>query len=275
MNKHKKNISIAIPTYNSSAYLNLLIKQLGKSGVVNEIVISDDGSLSSEIKNIKVIISKNKNYFPKINFKILENTKRSGPFINKYLCIENCNNDLVYQIDSDNLPMLNFDKFVKNTLIPNFEKENIYYPSKIFQFRKYNYLSIPASYLFQGTKYKVILKNKSYEFTKDIIQNSIKHGTQITDDKNRRWLLNIGNYFVDKNIFIDSMKEGLNFTKEQLFAADQFLVSYLWLKYNKSIKVMKNHYHFHRKRTDSISFEEKDRTGKNFEIVENMILDLV
>ena len=33
MNKHK-NISIAIPTYNSSAYLNLLIKQLGKSGVV-------------------------------------------------------------------------------------------------------------------------------------------------------------------------------------------------------------------------------------------------
>ena len=76
MNKHKKNISIAIPTYNSSAYLNLLIKQLGKSSVVNEIVISDDGSLSSEIKNIKVIISKNKNYFPKINFKILENTKK-------------------------------------------------------------------------------------------------------------------------------------------------------------------------------------------------------
>ena len=275
MNIHKKNISIAIPTYNSSAYLNLLIKQLGKSSVINEIVISDDGSESSEIKNIKIIISKSKNYFPNIKFKFLENTKRSGPFINKYLCIENCNNDIVYQIDSDNLPMLNFDKFVKNNLIPNFEKENIYYPSKIFQFRNYNYLSIPASYFFQGTKYKVILKNKSYEFTREIIQNSIKHGTQITDDKNRRWLLNIGNYFVDKNIFIDSMKEGFNFTKEQLFAADQFLVSYLWLKNNNSIKVMKNHYHFHRKRTDSISFEEKDRTGKNFEIVENMILDLV
>ena len=56
--------------------------------------------------------------------------------------------------------------------------------------------------LFQGTKYKVILKNKSYGFTKEIIQNSIKHGTQITDDKNRRWLLNIGNYFVDKNILL-------------------------------------------------------------------------
>ena len=275
MNKHKKNISIAIPTYNSSAYLNLLIKQLGKSSVINEIVISDDGSESSEIKNIKIIISNNKNYFPKINFKILENTKRSGPFINKYLCIENCNNDIVYQIDSDNLPMLNFDNFVINNLIPNFEKENIYYPSKIYQFRKYNYLSIPASYLFQGTKYKVTLKNKSYEFTKEIIQSSIKHGVQITDDKNRRWLLNIGNYFVDKNIFIDSMKEGFNFTKEQLFAADQFLVSYLWLKNNNNIKVMKNHYHFHRKRNDSISFEEKDRTGKNFEIVESMILDLV
>ena len=67
------------------------------------------------------------------------------------------------------------------------------------------------------------------------------------------------------------MKEGFNFTKEQLFAADQFLVSYLWLKNNNSIKVMKNHYHFHRKRNDSISFEEKDRTGKNFEIVESMI----
>ena len=275
MNKQKKNISIAIPTYNSSIYLNFLIKQFGKSSVVNEIVISDDGSKNTELKNIKAIVSKNKYYFPNINFKIIENIKRSGPFVNKYLCIENCNNELVYQIDSDNLPMLNFDKFVKYDLLPNFEKDNIYYPSKIFQFREYNYLSIPASYLFKGTKYKVVLKNKTFEFTKEIIQNSIEYGTKITNNKNRRWLLNIGNYFVDRNIFIDSMKEGFNFTKEQLFAADQFLVSYLWLKNNNSIKVTKNHYHFHRKRNDSISFEEKERTSKNFEIVENMILEII
>ena len=119
-------------------------------------------------------------------------------------------------------------------------------------------MSIPASYLFQGTKYKVILKNKSYEFTKDIIQNSIKHGTQITDDKNRRWLLNIETILLTKH-FIDSMKEGLNFTKEQLFAADQFLVSYLWLKNNKSIKVMKNHTTFTEK--ELIVFPLKKKTG--------------
>ena len=66
----------------------------------------------------------------------------------------------------------------------------------------------------------------------------------------------------------------LNFTKEQLFAADQFLVSYLWLKNNKSIKVMKTITTFTEK--ELIVFPLKKKTGlENFEIVENMILDLV
>ena len=70
------------------------------------------------------------------------------------------------------------------------------------------------------------------------------------------------------------MKEGLSYSEEYLFAADQFLITYLWLKNNKNIEVKKKHYHFHRKRKDSISSQEKDRTSKAFDYIENKILEL-
>tara|TARA_X000000368_G_scaffold409605_1_gene391834 strand:- start:31749 stop:32576 length:828 start_codon:yes stop_codon:yes gene_type:complete len=267
-------ISIAIPTYNSSKYIDHLLKEVLKKNIVNEVILSDDNSDDYEKAVYRENIEKYKKKYPNKNLIFIDNERRRGPFVNKYTAINNCNNDIVYQIDSDNIPMLGLDKYIKNDLLPSFNVENIYFPSKIYQFQKNEKLSIPLSKFFTGTKYRVTLKSHNFEFKKELIKNSILNSEKITDQKNRRWLLNIGNFIVNKENFLDAMKEGLSYSEEYLFAADQFLITYLWLKNNKNIEVKKKHYHFHRKRKDSISSQEKDRTSKAFDYIENKILEL-
>ena len=274
MNISKENISVAIPTYNSSKYLDQLLNKILTKDIINEVIISDDNSKKIDQSTSKEIVYIYKKKYPKKNLELIKNKKRGGPFINKFIAINNCNNKFVYQIDSDNLPMINLGNYIKKELFPTFKEENIYYPSKIYQFRNNEMLSIPLSKFLTGTKYRVILKKNDFEFNKKLIKNSIYNNKQITYQKNRRWLINIGNFIVEKDNFLEAMKEGFSYPEEYLFAADQFLISYLWLKNKKNIEVRKKHYHFHRKRSDSISFEEKDRTGEAFNFVENKTLDL-
>ena len=274
MNNQSEYISIAIPTYNSSKYIDNLLKRISTVGSVNEIVISDDQSNEQEKVLYKKSIDKFNKKYPNKNLIYISNEKRVGPFVNKYNAIRNCNNKIIYQIDSDNLPMIKLDNFIRKELIPSFEEKNIYYPSKIFQFRRNEKLSIIKSNLVKGTKHRVIIKDRDFEFNKELIKNSILNDQKITTEKNRRWLFNIGNFIVNRENFLNAMKEGLSYSEKYLFAGDQFLITYLWLKNNNNIEVKKKHYHFHRKRDDSVSFEEKDRTSEAFNHLEKKILQL-
>ena len=170
--------------------------------------------------------------------------------------------------------MIKLDDYIKKDLFPSFKEKNIYYPSKIFQFRKFEKLSIVQSRVLKGTKYKVVIKDRNFEFNKELIKNSIINSEKITTEKNRRWLFNIGNFIVDRENFLNAMQEGLSYPEKYLYAGDQFLITYLWLKNKNNIEVKKKHYHFHRKRSDSVSFEERDRTSEAFDYLEKKILEL-
>ena len=52
-----KNISVAIPTYNSSKYLAEALNSLLKFKCVDEVVIQDDGSGNKEKEAIKNIVN--------------------------------------------------------------------------------------------------------------------------------------------------------------------------------------------------------------------------
>lgn len=267
-----EHISVAIPTYKSSKYLNRLLEKIEKINLVNEIIISNDFSDKSEEKNLEVITNKFVKRNPDKNLVFLKNKNRLGPFVNKYKAISQCRNEIVYQIDSDNLPMIKFDNFFNENLYKEFNKENIYYPSKIYQFRTYEKFCMLGSKF--SNKYKVTLSKEHNIFSKETIQEYIKNNEKIDSNKSIRWLLNIGNFIVYKNNFLDSMQEGLSYDEKYLFAADQFLITYLWLKNRNSIELHDKHYHFHRKRNDSISFSEKERTSESFEYIERKILNL-
>lgn len=268
-----EKISVAIPTYRSSKYLGKLLKKLESFSSINEIIISNDFSNQSEEINIQNITNTFKKRNHKKNIVFIKNRKRVGPFVNKYNAINKCSNKIVYQIDSDNLPMINLDWFIEQNLIRTFDNYNIYYPSKIFQFQKYEKLSILGSKF--SNKYRVDLSDNRSIFTKEIIKDYIKNDKKLKNQKSIRWLLNVGNFIVHKNNFLESMSEGLDYEEKYLFAADQFMITYLWLKNKNAIELRKNHYHFHRKRSDSVSFSEKDRTDESFKVFENKIIELI
>ena len=277
MNKkisEKLNISIAIPTYNSSDYLEQLLISSLKNEIVTEVVISDDASSEQEIETYLKTLDKFQKKYPHKRLKFINNLERKGPFLNKYNAIENCSNDIVYQIDSDNVPMRNLDKFFKFDLLELFNENSLYLPAKIYQFYQRPYTSIPLSKVHNGTKYRVIFQDTDSKFDKNLIKKSILEEVMITKQKNFRWLINIGNFIVYKPNFLSIMKEGFSFPERLLFAADQFLISYLWLKNNNYIEIRKQHYHFHRKRQDSISFLEKNNTEESFKVIEQKILEL-
>ena len=125
-------ISVAIPTYNSSKYLNDCLKRFLDLNIVNEIIIQDDNSSEKEISNIKDIL-KNINS-KKVSLHI--NSENKGAFFNKIEAISNCNNKWVYQIDSDNIPSIKINNDISYVLKTN-DPNNLYYPSTLYQF--YNY----------------------------------------------------------------------------------------------------------------------------------------
>ncbi len=239
---------------------------------VNEIIIGNDFTNFEEENLLQSIVSDFSKKNPETNIVFLNNKKRLGPFLNKYNTIKHCSNEIVYQIDSDNLPMKNFDSFVTKDILKKFNKENIYYPSKIYHFRNSSKFSLIGSKFRNNSK--VIFSKKNTTFSKEQIQDYIKNNKKIDSNKSIRWLINIGNFIVYRNGFLESMEEGLDYDEKYLFAADQFMITFLWLKNKNFIELRKEHYHFHRKRNDSISFTEKERTGQSFNEIEEKIARL-
>ena len=262
-------ISVAIPVFNSSKYLDSLIKRLIKYKSVGEIVIFDDYSDNQDFENTKKIVEKYSK--SKIPIHLYRNNENLGAFKTKYKSIEKCSFDVVYQIDSDNLPMFKFDKFVKENIFTDFNNENIYYPSKIYQFYQFPYLSLITSRV--NKKFRVYIQKVDFKVDKEVLKDALINNKSITHEKNLRWLTNIGNFFVDKNNFLNATKEGLSMEKNDL-AVDAVAITYYWVKNYSYIVQKKNHYHFHRKRDDSISVVTKNITDKNFEQFETKIKSL-
>ena len=115
-----EKISIAIPTYNSSKFIKESIPKIYKTSVINEIIIHDDCSNEDDFEDIQRFISKYKKN-KKINLKIFRNSSNIGGFKNKYLAVEKCENNIVYQMDSDNILSNSFSKFFDSNFLQNFD----------------------------------------------------------------------------------------------------------------------------------------------------------
>lgn len=251
-----QKISLAIPTYFSSRYLTVLLKSVIKSEIINEIIISEDSNQVNEVKKVKSVVQKFKNKNRNIKIEIYENLETSGAFNNKYEAISKCSNDIVYQIDSDNIPAKKIDnKIIK--VVENFNKDIIYYPSSLRQFFK-NY-----QYYFYQNKNTVNLSKESKKIDSSIVSDALINQKKITIDKNIFWILNCGNFIVSKEKYINTMKEYYK-NEEIPLAADALAISYLWLKSGNKILLQEGMHHYHRKRQDSVSLTLRDESEESF-----------
>lgn len=259
-----KKISIAIPTYNSSLYLQKCLKGFRSLQPIGEIVIADDGSTDEELYKINEIVEI-ENTISEVPITLFKNTNNKGAFKNKYEVIEKCNFEIVYQIDSDNIPGNNIFNVI-NKIVNNFNSKYIYYPSRLYQFRKFHRVSL------LNRNKQVRFTSRSIELGIEEVQKSIINNTNLFEDKHIGWVLNCGNFIVNRKNYLTNMKEGL--LTDDLLSSDAVAISYYWLKNGGKIFLDEDHYHFHRKRWDSVSFTEGKNSKISAELFFNKIIDL-
>lgn len=256
-------LSIAIPTYESSQYVEECIKRVMNFKCVDEVVIQDDKSSDQSYRELEQIVN---SYSNKLSIKLFRNEKNVGAFGNKLLNIKNCSNDIVYQIDSDNITDTNLDLIITQIN----DKNIIYLPSKIYQFRKYKNISKLFSVFWK--KYKVTYSDSDFLYDLSVCKKGINEQEKVTVDKNINWVLNSGNFIVDRNIYLEVMEP--IFIDEFRPPMDAVAISYYWLESEKKIKTLKDLKHFHRKRNDSVSFTENNGSYESLQDYRQKILNL-
>ena len=246
-----EKISVAVTTFNSSEYLYSCLLPFLKNNFSDEIVVTDDFSESDDFKNIEKIISKlNKKYENKI--KLFRNEKNLGGFNNKYESVSKCSNKIVYLFDSDNIPYNKTLHYIKNLVKNEFNEKILYTPGSIKLFKK-NRLSSPGRIL------DVInIVDHDLFLDKEIIKTNIPK-SNITN-KGMDFVLNIGNFLFDKNIFLENAKAGLDL---EIAGACSIASSYYWIKNNYKIKFSPNFSHYHRLRSDSYYVQTKEKADMN------------
>ena len=190
------NLSIAIPTFNSSKYLLELLNQVKKINKVNEIVIQDDASDENDYHQIIEIVENFKRS-NNIEIELNRNEFNLGGFKNKYLTVENCKNDIVYQIDSDNIISNSTIKYLNKKNFNKLNKNHLYVPGYIYVFKN-NY---------QFTKLKKSSHTKLTDNKLEINFEDIKENIQknIITPKTIDWVLQIGNWLFNKSSYLEKL----------------------------------------------------------------------
>ena len=224
--------SIAIPTYNSSIHMRDLLKSLFSSSsnfIIDEIIINDDNSEYEDYKNLEILIDKFSPKHPDTKFQLSRNNINLGGFKNKYITVEKCSNDLIYQIDSDNKVKKNFISFIeKSKLSKNF----LYLPSKIHTFSESS-----------KSEKKIKFTRKYGEFTKEQVISFLLKNNKV-NKKDLNWVMNIGNPVFYKDSYLEKLEEGLDSNLN--LSACSYALTYFWLKNGGSLWLDKKHSHSHR-----------------------------
>ncbi len=293
-----KKISVAIPFYNASKFIEDAIRIPLFDERVDEIIINDDCSSEEEFKNLLKIIDDLKNNKPisydiNQNFinanhknfvhinnemtsknvkefvnkiKIYKNTNNVGAFKNKYLAIKNCKNNWVYLLDSDNFLVDNSISAIFN--ISNL-KENICYCPNVLIMERSNQAWRPWddwNHRRFGYEPLFIKELKNLFDLENVYKEKYSSCVGVNG------FLNTGNFFVNKNTYIKSLQPYVEIEKP--IAADVIAFSYFWLKNGNGFQVLKDLYYYHRSRTDSY-WSTNSNTSSNIALFyENQIQQL-
>jgi len=176
-------ISLCIPFYNTSKYFLDCIKYSIDNTFINEIIVNDDFSTEEEYFNLLQIVNQIKTN----KIKVFRNTENVGAFRNKYITVQKSTSDWVYLLDSDNYPFENTYNVIKSLDLSNLKI--IYSPAKLYckSDSQSTYSTISDYNTF---KYDII----GIEESKDAI---------IKRTKWFDWLINTGNYVINKNFYLD------------------------------------------------------------------------
>jgi glycosyltransferase involved in cell wall biosynthesis len=249
-----KKITLTIPTYNSSQYLNDCLKYSIDNEFIGEIVINDDFSSEENYYSLLSIVEK----LDTNKIKVYRNQCNLGAFRNKYIAVDKSNYEWIYLLDSDNHPFQDTYDILKT--IDQGVANICYSPSKLYC--KHD----------GDVDYSAISDYNNFGY--DLIGIEESKDALIKRKKWFDWFINTGNYFFNRNFYLESLKDPFeNFSQYKLFA-DTAASFYFMLKNNGQFKIIPNLCHNHRLRKDSYWNTCGFESQATVDLYKNMILDL-
>ena len=269
-----KKITVSIPFYNSSKYIEDAIRLPLLDSRVDEILICDDCSTDYEYNNLLNIIGeflngKKLSFDPNYNLisekniqvksnimhmtgvdvseeakkiKIIRNDNNVGGFLNKYNVVKESKNEWVYLLDSDNFLI---DSSITSLYTFNWDPKVCYCPSVLIMERKDIWRQWD-DWNHRRFGYDLIDLQKIKELF--LIEEQLKEmyncGLGIDG------FLNTGNFFVNRDYYVGCFKNIIN-ENLQPDAADVIAFSYYWLSFGNYFKIIPELYYYHRLREDS------------------------
>lgn len=218
-----KKISLCIPNYTRTNYIIESFNNIINDDRIDEIVINDDCSPNFE----EALILLNNLKSDKI--KIFRNEQNLGPLFNKLETIKKATNEFCILLDSDNviskeyLDIVFSQEWLRNKIIcPEFlmhHDENIWNQKDVF------------------ISYSDFINAKiDFEYVKSCILNG----------RNIETLLNTGNFFVNKEMYVNSFNN--NTFDRSVDVCDVCFFSYLFLLFDKEnyLEIVKDLKYIHR-----------------------------
>jgi glycosyltransferase involved in cell wall biosynthesis len=211
-------ISLAIPTYNRSDFTiqSFEYNYILNNPNISEIVILDDYSDKQEYISLHNTI----NNITSKKIKLFRNNSNLGPFRNKYEVVKRCNSDWIILLDSDNILNNIYIDIVSKL---NKEEDVFYSPETLFS------LTHKVEWDYSEYNHFLITKQNAKEY--------ICKG-------NFETMLNTGNFFINRNKYIETFEQ--NCINTRLGVNDALYFSYLWLAGGNKIQVVPELNYIHR-----------------------------
>jgi len=228
------NITLGFLNFNSLSYIK---KQLERdyfklsNGIINEIVIQDDCG-GDDFEFLKKEETS--------NIKVFQNEKRIKPLLGRINLINNCSNDWVLLMDSDNfLDKNSFDVLFKNL---DFKENTIYAPD--FARPQFNYKGV------SGTTLDL-----------NLVKNNLAY---------LMCFLNTGNYLIPKKTYL-SVASNID-KKFTEYTMEVFYYNYLWLSNNNLIKCVQGFEYDHTMREDCFSYSNDRNSNDVLHLITQLYL---
>ena len=226
-----RKITLAVPNYNRCNFVVESFIQVLNQGLIDEIVINDDGS----DENIFLSLKKEIQYLNSDKIKLYRNPENLGAFLNKLETVKKATNDWVILLDSDNKISIDYLLSIPKEL----DETCIYLPNR----------GVCSSDLLN---YDIFLGKN---ITKEDYLNMY-----LSEEPRTQCLLNSGNYFFNKHSYIKSVESESEILNS--YAADVYYLIYLWMKNIEGanmlvVKNMNYTHHLHNSGTEQGSHYQK------------------
>ena len=222
-----KEITLAIPFYNTSQYFKEAVNYALHNDFVKEIVVNDDCSSEEEWQKLNQIVDTlNTN-----KIKLFRNEINLGGFRNKYTAVKNSTCEWVYLLDSDNHPAETTLEIIQS--IENPDPDICYIPQRLLLYKDDGY----RNEVFYNFKYEKIGIDEA--------QDALLKRTKWFD-----WFLNTGNFVFNREKYLEKLQSGFDDKDEPVYACS-IAFSYHWMSKGGYYKATPDMEYYHRLRNDS------------------------